>query len=228
MTSRQKRKSRKAILQGRVPDLQEKTWQVLQFLREKSPGVVSRAEIIETVWKGHAFTGEKGLNQAIWSLRKALDDDAHAPTFIRTLPREGYQWIHTPPPGQTRRLMRVSFMVFIGLSLVMLSGGSMVPLASGPETAVSLNEDPAAIEMNAEMIATTAILENNNIVVDFQSGCRGVIESSEGKIFGQPVLSENGIYVAFTVHKEASCKTVMLNVDDHSHQEFDFCPTAVI
>jgi TolB-like protein len=46
------------------------------------------------VWGGKTFVDfERGLNFCIGQIRSALDDDAAAPRYIRTVPRRGYQFI---------------------------------------------------------------------------------------------------------------------------------------
>lgn len=222
-------KDRSIAVNGQTICVQEKAWQVFQLLQSQAHRVISREEIIDTVWLGNHYTGEKGLNQAIWQLRAALHDEARAPLYIRTIPRQGYQWIsdqqpqvhdRTTSPGTRigRRLVYVALPV-VALSLAINS----IEIRYG-ETAV-VESPPEAEEA---LLAEAAYLRGDQIMVDYESGCRGIIQPSGSKIFGSPVVSENGHHVAFTVTENASCKTVTLNVQDRSWEAFDFCPAASI
>ncbi|MGP4933124.1 winged helix-turn-helix domain-containing protein [Pseudoalteromonas nigrifaciens] len=52
--------------------LQPKFIELLCFLTECYPHAVTREELIDNVWDGNQFVGEKALTNAIWHLRKAL------------------------------------------------------------------------------------------------------------------------------------------------------------
>jgi TolB-like protein len=56
--------------------------------------VVTREELCSTVWGAERCGGfERGLNFCIAQVRSALGDEATTPTFIRTVPKRGYQFI---------------------------------------------------------------------------------------------------------------------------------------
>jgi eukaryotic-like serine/threonine-protein kinase len=71
--------------------------QPLQVLGKllKLPGqMVSREELIQTLWPGGGFGDfDHGLNKAVNKLREALGDSAESPRFIETLARRGYRWM---------------------------------------------------------------------------------------------------------------------------------------
>jgi DNA-binding winged helix-turn-helix (wHTH) protein/TolB-like protein len=87
--------------------LQSQPAQVLSYLIEHAGTVVSREELHRAVWGSETFVDfERGLNFCIAQIRSALDDDAVAPRYVRTLPRRGYQFIApieriTEAPEQT-------------------------------------------------------------------------------------------------------------------------------
>ncbi len=211
--------SHSVVINGRESVLQEKTWRVLRLLQRRAPEVVSRQEIIDRVWSGNWFTGEKGLNQAIWNLRKALNDSAQAPAYIRTMPRLGYRWIY--PARRARSLnyrsggvVLAGFFALTGLT----TGVTLMALNKAETMAV-----PATKSIEQPVAAAT-YLSGDAVVIRLESGCQGIIRPSKGKVFGRPVLSENGYHVAFTVHEAASCKTVTWSVADKNFEKFDFCP----
>ena len=65
---------------------------LLCCLANNAGEVVTREEIIQTVWPG-SFAGDQSLSRAIWGLRRALGDNADSPMFIETIPRIGYRLI---------------------------------------------------------------------------------------------------------------------------------------
>ncbi len=72
--------------------LDPKAVQVLSFLAKHGNKVVTKEQIIDSVWEG-AFVSDEVLTTAIWGLRKALGDDAKEPQYIQTIPRRGYRLI---------------------------------------------------------------------------------------------------------------------------------------
>jgi len=68
---------------------------LLVYLFEHAGEVLPKDQIIRDVWGG-AFVTDQALTYAVAELRKALGDDAHAPKFVRTVPKRGYQLIKTP------------------------------------------------------------------------------------------------------------------------------------
>lgn len=80
--------------EGTLVRLQAQPAQVLACLLEGAGAVVSREDLRRAVWRGDTFVDfERGLNFCIAQIRTALDDDAVAPRFIRTVPKKGYQFI---------------------------------------------------------------------------------------------------------------------------------------
>ena len=61
--------------------LKPKTFQLLQFLLEKSPAVISREEIHDHLWPD-AFVDSGSIHSLIFQLRQALDDEPHE--IVRT------------------------------------------------------------------------------------------------------------------------------------------------
>lgn len=68
--------------------LRWKEFQILSLLVNRSPELVSRAEIIENIWKG-TYCSDSTINQTIKSIRQKIGDAEH--TLIRTIPRLGYK-----------------------------------------------------------------------------------------------------------------------------------------
>lgn len=68
--------------------------QLLACLIEHAGHTVSRDELRQTLWGRDTFVDfDRGLNFCISQIRSALKDDSAEPTYIRTLPKQGYQLI---------------------------------------------------------------------------------------------------------------------------------------
>jgi DNA-binding winged helix-turn-helix (wHTH) protein len=75
--------------------LSPKALQLLQLLIEARPSAVSKTAIQEQLWP-RTFVSESNLASIINELRRALDDDAHAPKYIRTVHGFGYAFCGEP------------------------------------------------------------------------------------------------------------------------------------
>ena len=77
-------------------NLQPKFIEVLVYLAEQYPRIVPRQELIDNVWKGNHYVGEKALTNAIWHLRKKLEGSGSQPTYIETIRKTGYRLLVQP------------------------------------------------------------------------------------------------------------------------------------
>ena len=73
--------------------LQDKPSQILGLLLQRPKELVSRQEIISTVWPNTFVEGDLCLNVAIRRLRSALNDKAANASFIETVGSHGYRFI---------------------------------------------------------------------------------------------------------------------------------------
>jgi len=67
---------------------------LLIFLAEHQGQVISRAELLDKLWK-NLFVNENTLTKTVGMLRLALEDDAKEPQYIITRIKKGYQLIAT-------------------------------------------------------------------------------------------------------------------------------------
>ncbi len=75
---------------GKCNPLKRKHLEVLAYMAGAKDALVSRKAVIDRVWNGNALIGDTGLTDAVYALRRALQDtDADKP-LIRTIPRRGY------------------------------------------------------------------------------------------------------------------------------------------
>ena len=72
--------------------LEARTMRLLACMAGRAGEVVSIDEMLDQVWAGVVVT-QDSVYQAIAGLRRALDDDPKQPTYIATVPRQGYRLI---------------------------------------------------------------------------------------------------------------------------------------
>jgi DNA-binding winged helix-turn-helix (wHTH) protein len=66
---------------------------LLVLLLERRQQALHRREIRDAVW-GDVVVSDGALSQAVRTLRRALGDDSREPSFIRTVSRHGYRFVH--------------------------------------------------------------------------------------------------------------------------------------
>lgn len=95
----------------------------LVFLAARPGKVVSAAELMAGVWAGRVVE-EAAVYQTVAKLRRALDDDPHAPRFIETIPKKGYRLIARVGAARARApsLPARAGLAIAGLSAIVLVG----------------------------------------------------------------------------------------------------------
>jgi DNA-binding winged helix-turn-helix (wHTH) protein len=83
----------KTLTRGGKPlSITPKAFQLLLVLVENHGHLVEKDELMNSVW-AESFVEEANLAFTIRLLRKALEDDAQNPRFIKTVPKRGYRFI---------------------------------------------------------------------------------------------------------------------------------------
>ncbi|MBM3819574.1 MAG: hypothetical protein FJW14_11265 [Acidimicrobiia bacterium] len=77
---------------GQPALLEPKTFEVLRYLIEHRDRLVTKEELLDTVWKD-VFVTPNVLTRAIAQVRKALGDEAQDSRYIETVPKRGYRFI---------------------------------------------------------------------------------------------------------------------------------------
>lgn len=77
---------------GQAITLRPKAFAVLKYLTERPGRLVSKEELLESVWRD-AYVGDAVLKVCVGQLREALGDDPKSPRFIETSHRRGYRFI---------------------------------------------------------------------------------------------------------------------------------------
>ncbi|MGH7025668.1 MAG: winged helix-turn-helix domain-containing protein [Caulobacteraceae bacterium] len=154
---------RRLTRQGRPIALTPKAFDLLAYLVERAGHVVSKSELMESLWPGRIVL-ESNLTKHVWYLRRALGEDEDDARLIQTVSKLGYRFaapvardaaagrtaapapVATDAPKITGRGRRV---VFAGAGLVAAAvlGGLVIatltrepaPAGSGAVAVVGLN-----------------------------------------------------------------------------------------
>jgi len=80
------------IKAGKVLTVEPKAFRTLLFLLHNPQRLISKEELLNTVWDDAAVT-EGSLTRCIWLLRSRLGDDIHEPRYIATVATVGYRFV---------------------------------------------------------------------------------------------------------------------------------------
>jgi DNA-binding winged helix-turn-helix (wHTH) protein/tetratricopeptide (TPR) repeat protein len=130
--------------------LEPKVMDLLVCLAHASGEVVSKDELLDTVW-GKRFVADATLSNAVAHLRKRLGDDARAPRFIETIPKRGYRLLEPvgavdpgppsagqQPPDRAEQGGRRLWLVAIVLGVVGAAAALLVGLQPRPPAKAGL------------------------------------------------------------------------------------------
>lgn len=84
--------TRRLLRRNQEIHLSPKAFELLTVLIENQARAMSKAELQERLWPS-TFVQETNLAGVVAELRRALEDSAEQPRFIRTMPRFGYWFI---------------------------------------------------------------------------------------------------------------------------------------
>ncbi len=77
---------------GKVLAVEPKAFRALLFLLRNPQKVISKEELLNSVWGDTAVT-EGSLTRCIWLLRSLLGDDIRSPRYIETVATVGYRFV---------------------------------------------------------------------------------------------------------------------------------------
>jgi len=136
-----------------VHKLPARPMQLFFLLVQQQGEALSREAIIDRLWEGNIYVGKKAVTDAVWRLRKALEDDRDQPQFIETIPKKGYRLISparpvTPTYPAKRRWLQAAG-IAVALSLIALVAAS-IRLDPGEKTPLPLPVTPVTIDSGVE------------------------------------------------------------------------------
>jgi DNA-binding response OmpR family regulator len=80
----------RATAGGREFHLTHREFEVLRYLAEREPNVVSRSELLREVWGYLDSPTTRSVDHAVARIRKKIEADPHRPKFLHTVHGDGY------------------------------------------------------------------------------------------------------------------------------------------
>jgi two-component system, OmpR family, KDP operon response regulator KdpE len=85
--------NRTVVAQGREVHLTSLEQALLYFLAANAGSVLTREQILDGLWGTDFVSESKVVDWHVRALRAKLQDDAHKPRYIETVPRTGYRFV---------------------------------------------------------------------------------------------------------------------------------------
>ena len=89
------RVSRRAWLDQEELPLTPKSILLLEYMMTHPDELVTRERLLDVVWGWDYPVGTRAVDTRVAELRKALDDDPAQPSYIETIPGQGYRFVGT-------------------------------------------------------------------------------------------------------------------------------------
>ena len=125
--------ARQLLVDGAEVHLSPKALELLTFLIRNRSRAVSKQEVHEQLWPG-TFVEATSLASLAAEIRRALDDSARTPVFVRTMHRFGYRFIGDVVETQTTARTRAC-LVFEDRRSLLLEGANVIGRA--PDATIS-------------------------------------------------------------------------------------------
>lgn len=179
--------------------LEPKATELLNYLASRSGEVVSRDEMLETVWP-NVIVGDEVITNTVAKLRRALQDDPKSPKLIETIPKRGYRIVASVSEAQASGiniLVSPSLWTVIVLAVLATSGAAM--LSMWPWTS---KVDTASIERMAFPLPdrpSIAVLPFENLSNDsgqeyFADGMTEDLITDLSRVSGLFVIARNSSF----------------------------------
>lgn len=127
---------------GNASRLPQQPLRILLELADHAGDIVTREQLVKTLWPAGVVDFDNGLNVAMRKLRVALDDVGEAPKYIETLPRVGYRFIGSRgAPSPRARMALILTMSALGLAIA--GAASWTLISNGSKSAVAATHVPS-------------------------------------------------------------------------------------
>lgn len=156
--------------------LQEQPLQILEALLDAAGALVTREALATRLWPDTVVDVDAGLNTAVRKLRVALGDDAEAPRYLETVPRQGYRFVGRfertaallipealPAPTSPRRRLRG--FALLGLAGVVAIAVAVAVVATRPRGITSVAHVAADVAASPT-VTRLAVLPFDNLSPD--------------------------------------------------------------
>ena len=143
-------RDRRLSCDGHEIYLRPKTYETLLYLMERHGHLVTKDELLNAVWADVEVT-ENALTRCVKEARAALGDEVQEPTFVRTIPRLGYEFIAEVQAEEPAEGEEVVEEEFRAVSLI-----SSEEDFEGPSAAAPSREHSAPVHLGQDLFAVQA------------------------------------------------------------------------
>lgn len=84
--------ARKLTCKGKEIKLSPKEFSLLELFVKRPGRALTRDEILNQVWGYDSFTGQRGIDRFVTTLRNKIEANPHRPVFIHTIREIGYKF----------------------------------------------------------------------------------------------------------------------------------------
>lgn len=210
---------------GEEVRLRAKSLAVFKFLADRADTVVSKEDILQSVWTDR-FASEESLTKSISEIRQALNDQQHQ--TLRTLPRQGYMLVSDPAQLQqasTTYPARRQLLVMLAIVLLLFLAAFYF-LKDNPETSTSKN--PAIIvnqfqDLTGESrwMRLASGLSSELVAELAQNSWLRIIQTNKNEIVSEELLNviEPGFVLSGTLQAENESLRISAQLKQHSNNE---------
>jgi DNA-binding winged helix-turn-helix (wHTH) protein len=178
--------TRQLLAKGEDVHVSPKAFELLQVLLVNAPRAVSKAELQEHLWPT-TFVEETNLAGLVVEIRRALDDPAARPRFIRTVYGFGYRFVgdvrvdQSPPAGPTSPPRARLSLVLDRRELMLMEGTNVIGRA--PDATIQI--DYAGVSRHHARI----VVSDGDATLDDAESKNGTYLNGK-RIAGPTVLSD--------------------------------------
>lgn len=235
-------------------NLQPKIVELICYLADHHPRVIPRQELIDKIWNGNEYVGEKALTNAIWHVRKLFTEYQNQ-EIIETIRKVGYKLSVTPvlltPAGRedvtteheklqtsftniyaavTLTILVVIFGVWLfGRNEVKVETTSVKTITSGPGSELFPAPSPDGSHL---VYAWTNLDGDRDLYLAHTKEPTVPVRklTHDGLVQGISAWSPDGKYLYFAKKSrpDRTCKIIQFNVQALEEKPIVDCPFVVI
>ena len=175
--------------------IQDQPLMILDALLERPGALVKREELIARLWPRAVTDYESGLHTAVRKLRAVLDDDAEAPRYIETVPRQGYRFIgEIALPTIASEVPTAAAVPVVPRSWVWATALLFVVLLAAGAWWVDRERSPSASQLAARELWLAGVLAWQNVG---GGGTTGTETARIEDLYDRAIAADPGLWEAY-------------------------------
>jgi DNA-binding winged helix-turn-helix (wHTH) protein len=204
--------TRQLLRDGSEVHVSPKAFALLCTLVEQRPRVVEKAELLERIWPG-TFVVDANLNVLIGEIRRAVDDNAREPKYVRTVHGVGYAFCgeaHAAEPSPSPHAAAPCWLISKEKTFRLAEGANTI--GRDPSCAVWL-DSPSVSRRHARITVDSATRRVVFEDLNSTNGCivRGaLIREPVELVDGEPITIGSVAAKAYLWTADTAAKTIRI------------------